>query len=176
MKAVMLQPAVRQFCPINYIWQRCTTFFGPRAAKRYFLVHSRAEDKIISCTFESRVQKRPNLFYLTSPFIACGLILLPSELFRIVISCKIGNSSMKFKFIHKIFVLQENFNVFLTCLEGWMLGGRIGLCIPDIWNYLQWHIEFKILLLVHDYCLVSCAPSCVHICIYKYICDPPRQK
>jgi len=34
--------------------------------------------------WESHMRKR-NCFYLPSLFIACGLILLPSELFRIVI-------------------------------------------------------------------------------------------
>src|SRR6218665_1090777 len=56
--------------------------------------------------------------YSTSLFIACGLILLPSELFWIVISCNIVNSSMKFRFIHKVFVIQEKFLVFLNLLKG----------------------------------------------------------
>jgi len=42
---------------------------------------------------------------------------LPSELFQIVLSCKVVNSLMKFKFIHKIFAIQEKFLVFLTCSE-----------------------------------------------------------
>jgi len=45
-------------------------------------------------------------------------MLLPSELFQSVISCKIVNSSMKFKFIHKIFVIQEKFLVFFNLLRG----------------------------------------------------------
>ena|SRR6218665_106457 len=58
-------------------------------------------------------------FYLTSLFIACVLILLPSELFRIVVmSCKIVNSSMKFKFIRKTSVIQERFPVFFNLLRG----------------------------------------------------------
>ena len=67
------------------------------------------------------------------------MILLPSELFRIVTGCKIAYSSMKFKFIHKIFVIQEKFLVFdnvhwgpdITCSGP--DPGR-GLCIPGIDN------------------------------------------
>jgi len=47
-----------------------------------------------------------------SLFIVFGLTLLPSEPIRIVISCKIVNSSMKSKFIHKISVIQGMFLVF----------------------------------------------------------------
>jgi len=43
---------------------------------------------------------------------------LPSELFQIVVSCKIVNSSMKSKFIHKIFVIQEMCLVFFNLLRG----------------------------------------------------------
>jgi len=53
--------------------------------------------------------------------MACGLILLPSVLFWIAISCKTVKSSMKFKFIHKIFVIQgfkEKFLVFFNLLRG----------------------------------------------------------
>src|SRR6218665_886699 len=57
--------------------------------------------------------------YLTGLFVAHGLILLPSELFRIVISCKINfNSSMKFDFIYKISIIQENFLVFFNLFRG----------------------------------------------------------
>jgi len=60
-------------------------------------------------------------------------MLLPSELFQSVISCRIVNSSivqpmkfqpnemfslMKFKFIHKIFVIQEKFLEFFYLLRG----------------------------------------------------------
>src|SRR6218665_668319 len=41
-------------------------------------------------------------------------IVLSCGLFRIVLSCKIVNSSIKFKFIHKISVIQEKFLVFLS--------------------------------------------------------------
>src|SRR6218665_1686872 len=69
--------------------------------------------------------------------MVCGLILLPSELFQIVISCKNVNSLMKFKFIHEISVIQETFLVFLACPEGRikLLRGpdlARGLCIPAI--------------------------------------------
>jgi len=43
---------------------------------------------------------------------------LPSELFRIVISCKIVNSSIKFKFIRKISVVQKKFLAFFELLRG----------------------------------------------------------
>ena len=72
----------------------------------------------MSWTFKSRVLKKPIFINLASPFIACDLIFLPSELFRIVISCKIVNSSMKFKFIHIISVVQEKFLVFFNLLRG----------------------------------------------------------
>ena len=57
--------------------------------------------------------------YRTSLFIACGLIVFLSlKLFLVVISCKIIISSMKFKIIHKISVIQEKFLVFLNLLRG----------------------------------------------------------
>ena len=63
--------------------------------------------------------KKTNFLNLTSPFIACGLILLSSEMFRIVIGCKILlTGSMKFKFIHKISVIQERLLVFFNLLRG----------------------------------------------------------
>jgi len=72
----------------------------------------------MNCTFESQIAKLKNKIYLTSLFVASGLILLPSEeLFRMVISCKIVNSSMKFKFIHKISIIQEMFLVFFNLLR-----------------------------------------------------------
>src|SRR6218665_3235463 len=37
---------------------------------------------------------------------------------RIVISCKIVDNSMKFKFLHKISVIQEMFHVFFNLLRG----------------------------------------------------------
>ena len=46
----------------------------------------------------------------------CGLILLQSELFLMVISCKTVNSSMKLKFIHKMAVIHDN--VLLNLLRG----------------------------------------------------------
>ena len=77
-----------------------------------------------------------NKIYLTSLFIARGLLLLPSELFRIVISSKIVNSSMKFKFIHKISIIQL-FLVLFNLLWGpdiTLSAARLGhgLCIPAI--------------------------------------------
>jgi len=56
----------------------------------YFLVHWWSEDKVMI-----RRQVSKSIFLNTSShYVACGLILLPSELFRIVISCKIINRSM----------------------------------------------------------------------------------
>ena len=83
-----------------------------------FLGHSRAEDKILSWTFESRVYKNWFFLYLTSRFIACDLIFLPSKFFWIVISCKIFNSSIKFTYIQIISVIQEMFLVFFYLLRG----------------------------------------------------------
>lgn len=45
-------------------------------------------------------------------------MLLPSNLFRIVICCKIVNISIKFKFNRKIFVIQEMIPVFCNLLRG----------------------------------------------------------
>jgi len=74
----------------------------------------------MSGTFESGIKKRKN--YLNSHLIACDLlflgIFLPTELFRLVLSCKIVNSSMKFKVIHKISVMQEKFLVFFHQFQG----------------------------------------------------------
>jgi len=96
--------------------QRCATFLGQRL-QHVILVHWRAEDKL--WTELLRVEyKKPVKNYLTSPFIAHGLILLPTELFRIVISCKTVSSSMNFKFIHKILVIQEKFLAFFNLLRG----------------------------------------------------------
>jgi len=98
-----------------YMQARGAQPFWAKGRSVLFLVHSRAEDKIISWTFESRLWKNQNLIkFYTSFLISYGLILLPSELFWIVIhvSCKIANSSMKFKSIHKISAIQKTFLVF----------------------------------------------------------------
>ena len=67
---------------------------------------------------ESSIKNRFVFFYITSSSNACGLILFPSELFRIVMSCKTDNSSTKFKYIQKISVIQEKFLVFFNLLRG----------------------------------------------------------
>ena len=74
---------------------------------------------IAFCPLESRRQNydlnfrkssvKNDFCYLACLFDACGLILMPSELFLIVISCKIVNSSIKFKFVNKIAVIQKKF-------------------------------------------------------------------
>jgi len=60
--------------------------------------------------------KTENKIYLASLFVACDLILLPSELFWIVISCKIVISSIKFQFLHKIGVILEKFLLLFNVL------------------------------------------------------------
>ena len=85
-------------------------------------------------TFESEVWKTENRIDLTSFFVACSFLLLPPELFQIVISCKIVNSLMKFKFIHKITATLEKFLVIFNLLQGpdiTCLGAR-RVCIPDL--------------------------------------------
>jgi len=51
-------------------------------------VRLKAGDKIMIQTFEGQVSNTEDKIYLTSLFVVCGLTLLPSELFLIVISCK----------------------------------------------------------------------------------------
>jgi len=96
----------RTYCNL---YQRWTTFMceGPQ-----LIIFSALKGWRQNCL--SRIKK----LNFTSFFIACGLILLQSQLFWIVISCEIANSSMKFKFIHKISVIQETFLVFFTLLWG----------------------------------------------------------
>ena len=102
------------------VLQRGTTFMnqGPQ-----HMIFSALEGRIQNYQLNFRESsKKATRFHLTNLFIACGLILLPSELFRIAISCKMFNSSMKFKFIHKISVIQpmiqEKFFVFFNLLRG----------------------------------------------------------
>ena len=72
--------------------KRCTTFLGQGPQfKLLVLVHSRAEDKIVIWTFESQLSKTKYKISWTTLFVACGLILLPSKLFQILISYKIVN-------------------------------------------------------------------------------------
>jgi len=80
------------------------------------LLHSRAEEKIIIWTFKTQVSKTENKIYLTSLFDAHGLILMLSELFHIIISCKIVDSSMKLKKFHKISIIQKKFLLLLNLL------------------------------------------------------------
>jgi len=77
------------------------------------------------------------LFYLTKLFIACGLILLPSELFRIVISCKMFKSSMKFIFIRKISVIQEKLLVFFNLLDITRSGAGSRPAHPSITGWVK---------------------------------------
>jgi len=57
-----------------------------------------------------------------------GLLFFLSELFRIAVSCKLVNSLMKFKVVHKISAIQEKFLDFFNLLRGSLyntFGGRI---------------------------------------------------
>ena len=84
-----------------HIYTRGTQPFWAKGCSILFLVRSRAKKKIMyELNFRESNIKNWMFKNFTSVLIACGLILLPSELFLIVISCKIVNSSMKFKFIH----------------------------------------------------------------------------
>jgi len=73
-----------------------------------FLVHLRAEESSI----------KNDLKNLTSVFLACGFLLLPSELFWIVISCTFLSSSVKLKFTHKFSVIQEKSLVLFNLFRG----------------------------------------------------------
>jgi len=79
--------------------------FWAKGRSVLFLMHSRAEDKSIIRTLESEASEA-DFFYLTCVFVTF-LILLPSELQIVIIGLQ--NSSMKFKFIHKIAIIQETF-------------------------------------------------------------------
>ena len=94
--------------------------FGPRVAVYIFsALEGRRQIWIIN--LGSQVSKSENKVYLTSLFVVCALILLPSELFHIVISYKIVNSSMRFKFFYiKSPSFMKRFLYFLTSCEGWI--------------------------------------------------------
>ena len=94
--------------------QRCTTFLG-QGPQHIIFKHSRAEDKIMTWTSRDKYKKR--YFYLSSLFIVCDFTLFLPELFPIV-SCKIVNSTITFRSIHKISVIEENFLVFFYLLWG----------------------------------------------------------
>src|SRR6218665_1585428 len=115
--------------------QRCNAFLGQIPQCIIFsALEGRRQNYELNC---QETSKKPTFFYLKS------VLLLPSELSRIVISCKIVDSSMKFKFLHKISVIQVMFHVFFNLLRGPItlhtVGGRIqpagrGLCIPVIYD------------------------------------------
>jgi len=96
-------------CEIVAQFWECTNFLG-QGPFVLFLV-PRVKDKIMILNLENQALKTEIKIYLTSRFFACGFILLPSELFQIVINCKIFNSSVKFKLIHKIAVIHKKFLV-----------------------------------------------------------------
>src|SRR6218665_2084517 len=93
----------------------------------------KVEDNIILYELnflEWRIKKR-FCVDITSLFIACGLILLPLELFWIVVSCKIVNSSISFNLFIKSPSFKRSFLYFLTFSKGW-------LCIPTIGTGVIW--------------------------------------
>jgi len=102
---------------ICYIYQRCTNFLGQGPL---CIILSVPEGWRQNYELEFRESSIKNRFSLNliSLFIACSLIFLPSVLCQIVISCKIVNSSMKFKFVHKISIIQKKLLVFLNFFEG----------------------------------------------------------
>src|SRR6218665_2258361 len=130
--------------------QRCNAFLGQIPQCIIFsALESRRENYELNC---QETSKKPTFFYLNS------VSLLPSELSRIVISCKIVDSSMKFKFLHKISVIQEMFHVFFNLFRGpvslqhvrgpYTARGR-GLCIPVIFdNYclIIWSLSRVVLI------------------------------
>jgi len=110
---------------IRYAWNariRGAQPFGGQGPQCITLSALKGRDEIMIWTFESQVKSR--FFYLTSLFDACGLILMLSELFRIVMSCKIVNSSMKFKFFLKSPSFTGSSFYSLTCCEGLILHVR----------------------------------------------------
>src|SRR6218665_3022381 len=118
--------------------QRCTTFLAQGAQ---FIILSALEGRRqnYDLNFQKLSGKNRNIFYLTSLFDACGLILMLSALFRTVISCKIVDSSMKFKFFHKISVVQKKFLLLFKrqrgpdiMRSGPDLARGPRLCIPEL--------------------------------------------
>ena len=59
-----------------------------------------------------------------------------------VISCKIFNSSMKFKFIHKISIIQEKSLVFFNSLRMPAITRNLRACIPVIKHQVKGHCAF----------------------------------
>src|SRR6218665_3336963 len=90
--------------------------FGPRAAQCIIFSALEGQRQNHELNFRNSSIKTRFFLFNYSLFIAFGLILLPSELYRITITCKMVNNSMKFKSIHKISVIQEKFLLFLNPL------------------------------------------------------------
>ena len=105
----MAQPIYNSDDPTKILYGRGAQLFWVKGHSVLLLVHSKPEDKIMIRTFESQVSKT-DYFYLTSQFDAYGLMLMLSELVLIVIISKIVYSSMKFKFVHNIVVIQKKFS------------------------------------------------------------------
>src|SRR6218665_83741 len=101
----------------NNLTQGCTTFLG-QGTQRIIFSALDGQRQNYELKFRESSIKKSIFLNLTSLFIDYSLIFLPSELLRIVISCKIVNSSMKFKFIHKFFLIQEKFLLFFKLLRG----------------------------------------------------------
>jgi len=98
-----------------YIKTEVYSLFGPRPAVYYFYWTRRPKTKLWSELL--KVSKTASKINLARLFVVCSLILLPSELLQNVTSCKTLNSSMKFKFIHKIAVIHETFLVLSNLLQ-----------------------------------------------------------
>ena len=92
--------------------------FGPRAAAYCFQCTRGPKTKLWADP--SGVEyKNIEVVLFKWPFIACGLIWSPAELFRIVISSTLlFYSSMKFKSTYKISVIQEMLLVYFNLLQG----------------------------------------------------------
>ena len=95
---------IRKACTIHHIYSAISTPEVHNLSGHSSLFFSALEDQRqnYELNFQESSIKNRKIIDLNSLFIACGLILLPLELFRIVISCKDFDSSIKFKFIHKI--------------------------------------------------------------------------
>src|SRR6218665_3574823 len=102
---------------VSHVEQRCITFLG-QGPQRIIFSALEGQRQNYELRFQESSIKKSIFKNLTSLFIDYSLIFLPSELLRIVISCKIVNSSMTFKFIHKFFLIQEKFLVFFKLLRG----------------------------------------------------------
>src|SRR6218665_1805600 len=111
--------------------QKCTTFLG-QGPQHIIFNALEGQRQNYELKFQESSIKKSIFKNLTSLFIDYSLIFLPSELLRIVISCKIVISSMKFKFIHKFFLIQEKFLVFFKLFRGPDITRSMAGCGPRV--------------------------------------------